>query len=55
VYTPKPGWTVIDRFAEPERPMVTALQLLELDKILPRALADRLGGPPAVALYRTAQ
>jgi hypothetical protein len=52
-YTPKPGWTVMARVAEPQKPLVVLLRSLGLDKTLPDALVDRMSSPPAVVLYRT--
>jgi 4-amino-4-deoxy-L-arabinose transferase-like glycosyltransferase len=51
-YTPKPSWTVVERFTAPQKPIVVGLELLGLDKLLPPALVNRMSSPSPVVLYR---
>lgn len=50
-YTPRPGWTVLERIAAPQRPLAAALRYCGIDTLLPRALVERMS-TPAVILYR---
>jgi hypothetical protein len=54
MYAPKPSWTEIEQFAEPQRPILVVLHRLGFDKHLPPALVDRMSSPPAAVLYRMA-